>query len=425
MRKLNLKLAFVLTLTLGGCSQILGIGDYDIDPRLDDNEAGKGAGGDGDAGEGASAAGAAAGNVQGGTSQGGSSQAGDAGMGAAAGAAEPMAGAGGADAGAGAGGGGGGGGGTDSKFKGCDGTPFAGNEAIVRSCILRVGCQLWNYPENTISRCVSQNTQSTYEGTKCTLDAQSCADIAECEGTHDAEAFCATHAEGQYCDGNDVVNCYDDYLSFATACTKYGGTCNDFGVDLGNGDTVACALDQVTTCTETDDTETCGGPANGYKYQCQDDVAYGIKCSNFAASCQADSGGDVGCFYPLNNCTTEGVVCANDRATWCDGTSKATFDCGSVGLDCATSGDYSGDSGRQCAAPGCTPTDVADCQESCSGSKLSFCYGGAPVTVDCKDYGFKTCVEYTGDDAYDCDVHDLAMGDCVTRSDVISFAECE
>jgi hypothetical protein len=35
MRKLNLKLAFVLTLTLGGCSQILGIGDYEIDPKLD------------------------------------------------------------------------------------------------------------------------------------------------------------------------------------------------------------------------------------------------------------------------------------------------------------------------------------------------------------------------------------------------------
>jgi hypothetical protein len=187
---------------------------------------------------------------------------------------------------------------------------------------------------------------------------------------------------------------------------------------------VACALDAVTSCTSTDATESCGGPGNSYKYQCQDDIAYGLKCTNFAASCQ-ESGGDVGCFYPLNNCTTEGVTCANDRATWCDGDSKATFDCGSVGLGCATSGDYADDSGRQCAAPGCGSDDLAKCEESCSGTRLTVCYGGAPITVDCKDYGFTKCVEYTGVDAYSCDDHNMAMGDCVTRSDIIPFAECE
>jgi hypothetical protein len=35
MKQRNLRLAFVLLLTAGGCSQIIGLGDYDIDPKLD------------------------------------------------------------------------------------------------------------------------------------------------------------------------------------------------------------------------------------------------------------------------------------------------------------------------------------------------------------------------------------------------------
>ena len=315
----------------------------------------------------------------------------------------------------GAAGAGGAGAGPTGPFIGCDGTPFEGNEAILRSCILRVSCQAWLYPSDTISRCVSQNTQNTYEGTKCTLDATSCDDITACEGGHIENAFCIGKKTGQYCNGNEVVTC--GAYPHARDCSKYGGTCYDFGVELGtSGTTVDCALDAVTTCVATTDVAAC---SDGYKYQCQDTIAYGTQCSNFAASCEV-SGGDVGCYYPSNTCNAAGVTCANERATWCDGSTKATFDCGSVGLGCDTSGDYQTDNNRQCLAPGCTSEDVVNCQESCTGANLTLCYGGVPVTINCKDYGFKTCGEYVYDDC-----SGFGMNDCVYSTDSISFAQCE
>ena len=46
-----------------------------------------------------------------------------------------------------------------------------------------------------------------------------------------------------------------------------------------------------------------------------------------------------------------------------------------------------------CVAPGCTTEEP--CSESCSGTELTYCYGGVPVTLDCTDYGFKYCLEGT------------------------------
>jgi hypothetical protein len=389
-----------------GCSQILGLGDYDIDPKLHGAGGGDSGGEPGDAGKPSAGSKPSGGSSSGGepSSEGGGGtgelpgggSAGEPGSAGAGGSAEP-----------------------DAKFLGCNGTPFEGNEAILASCILRVGCQPWAWPTDTISRCVSQNAQATYEGTKCTLDATSCDDITACEGLHIETEFCDDKAPGSYCNGDELVTCGD--YPHAKDCVKYGGTCHDFGVDLDGLDTtVACSLPAVTTCAATTAAQECGGPSNAYAFQCQGKIAYGSKCNNFAASCQ-EVGGDVGCFYPLNTCSVEGVSCANDRATWCDGDSKAVFDCASVGLGCATEGDYTLDSGRQCAAPGCEAADIAKCKESCDGTKLTICYGGAPVTVDCKDYGFAACNEYT----YDLCDGTSTMNDCIYTDDVIPFAQCE
>ena len=38
-----------------------------------------------------------------------------------------------------------------------------------------------------------------------------------------------------------------------------------------------------------------------------------------------------------------------------------------------------------------------DCTESCTGSKINLCYGGAQITVDCVDYGFATCTDAFSD----------------------------
>lgn len=393
-----------------GCSQILGLGDYDIDPKLG-GDAGQGNDSSGAPGDGGMP-GSGGSKPSGGEPPSEGGRSGEPAVGGSAG--EPDA-------------GGAGGSAPEGPFLGCNGEPFDGNDAIIRSCILRVGCQPWAWPTDTISRCVSQNAQATYEGTTCTLDAQSCDDITACEGLHIENDFCDDQEPGMYCNGDEIVTCSD--YPHAKDCAKYGGTCHDFGMDVdldGFGTTVACALPLVTSCTATTATAECGGPQNAYAFQCEGEVAYGSKCSNFAASCQ-DIGGDVGCYYPVNTCTTEEVTCANGRATWCDGASKAVFDCASVGLGCATEGDYTLDNERQCTAPGCTAADIMTCKESCDGSKLTICYGGAPVTVDCKDYGFADCFEYDYTDSNGDTLcsGDAPMNDCVYVDDEISFAQCE
>lgn len=397
-----------------GCGQILGISDYEVDPKLGDDTSVGGEGGNADAGSGGK-------NAQAGSvSTAGKATGGQPGDGGAGG--EPVVVPGGsAGAGGDAGAAGAGGAPPADMFTGCDGTPFEGNEAILRSCILRVGCLQWLWPTETISRCVSQNAQNAYEGTRCALDAVTCDDITACEGKHVEPTFCGTGdtaKKGMYCNGNEVVDC-DGFVPNARDCTKEGATCKDFGVDIdGLGTTVACKLPlPANTCAATTDAEVCSGTE--YSYQCYGTDAYGSHCTSFAAGCRSVDG-DIGCYYPTNACTAEGVTCSNDRATWCDGASKVTFDCGSVGLGCETSGDYTDDGERQCLAPGCTPDDVATCQESCKGSNLTLCYGGSPLTVDCKDYGFKDCAEYE----YDC-LDGSAVNDCINSTDIISFAQCE
>ena len=71
------------------------------------------------------------------------------------------------------------------------------------------------------------------------------------------------------------------------------------------------------------------------------------------------------------------------------------YDCGAVGLGCSIA-----DETEYCLAPGCRPADVdSKCVESCSddGTQLTFCYGGAPYTVTCSDYGFTQCLTGTDD----------------------------
>jgi len=410
----RLLLVWTTLAVAAGCGQIIGLSDYQVDPALD------AAGGDnasGNAGKGGSKPSAGTGGMPN-AGEGGTPAMHHAGAGG-----EPPApgGASGTGATAGASGEAGAGGAAPvAKFMGCDGTAFKGSDAILRSCILRVSCMIWAYPNDSISRCLSQDAQNTYEGTKCTLDATSCDDITACEGEHIENTFCTGKAAGTYCNTltNELVTCGD--YPFAKQCDKYnGGTCKDFGVELSTStDTAACALPaNAVSCAATTDTAAC---SNGYDYLCQGNVAYGTKCSNFAASCDV-IGGAAGCYYPLNTCTTEGVTCANDRATWCDGSTKAVFDCGAVGLSCATQGDYYTDGGHQCTAPGCTQDDLDTCEESCVNgtSKINLCYGGSKLTVDCKDYGFKKCGEYD----YTCT--DFSMGDCMKATDTIHYADCE
>ncbi|HVR18037.1 MAG TPA: hypothetical protein VMS65_00025, partial [Polyangiaceae bacterium] len=70
-----------------------------------------------------------------------------------------------------------------------------------------------------------------------------------------------------------------------------------------------------------------------------------------------------------------------------DSLDVARYTC-APGLACDESSTSAG-----CVAPGCALTQP--CAESCSGTELTFCYGGVPVTLDCTDYGFRRCLEST------------------------------
>jgi len=306
-------------------------------------------------------------------------------------------------------GGEGGDGGSDHSLAivGCDGeTPFEANAQIVRSCLLRAGCNPTFAPVRTISTCVTFNTQASLAGEACNLTSASCADFEACEHVGVAhEDLCGTQTSGTRCEGDLAINCGNnaDSDSFYD-CAALGGTCGTLtSQDVLYAD---CQLDIGTdSCAglpSTDATHYChsgGGKADDLRYYCWEGQAFGASCSEFA-SCIDTAGeggaggapelGNANCFFHTDSCQGgDAVSCNADVATVCSGGSQFEYNCGSVGLSCSITGQK-----EHCLAPGCNAADVDFvCQERCSddGSSLTFCYGGAPLTVDCADYGFTHC----------------------------------
>lgn len=329
------------------------------------------------------------------------------------GAAGELASVGGASSPSGASGAGGADDGEAGRFRGCDGTPFRGNDAVLRSCIFRVGCQPWKFPTDTISHCLSENTQLSRTYQRCAMNAASCADVAACDGSHTETVFCVGKPDGIYCNGSEIVYC--NAYPYAYDCAKDGGTCKDFGAAIdGSGTRVVCILPGISGCSETTETPRCGGAGEAYSYRCHEQFAYGTKCTRLGDECS-----DAGLCETATDCDTPAVLCDQNRASVCDGHSKALYDCESVGLRCDTTKSYFADEARHCLAPGCTRQDLEVCHESCTGTTLTVCYGGTPVSVDCQEYGFKKCAEYD----YPCSEN--ATGDCVEPSQTVSYAQCE
>jgi hypothetical protein len=303
---------------------------------------------------------------------------------------------------------------------GCDGTEFQPNEDIVRSCLLRAGCDPTFNPVRTISTCVTYDTQAALPGESCNLHAQTCADFEGCEhlGVAHADLCGGTPDTGTRCQGGKAINC-GNYLGDDRFfdCPALGGTCGT--LTDSNGLLYAdCKLDIAPdSCT--------GQPNSGASYFChshagQDDLryycwggaAYGASCSSLATCVNnppSAGGGEAGaggaapvlgnatCYFKTEQCSAPATpTCANDVATVCADGALFKYDCGAVGLSCAI------DAGSEyCFAPGCKSADVdTNCQETCSAdhSSLTFCYGGAPYTVKCSDYGFNGCLSDTGSD---------------------------
>ncbi len=272
----------------------------------------------------------------------------------------------------------------------CNGDPFELNEQVVRSCLLYESCYPYG-PDTGVSLCVTLNLQQAFSGRSCTKTAETCADVLDCTGAgfvdENAPVTCSDSAAR--CEDNLAVNCggLNDIPPFFIDCDAMGGTCG-------------IRPDDIADCIVNDDCDQPDpGPGESYAsgcventdlyYYCAGGVGYGYDCNNFAANCEeTDTGG--GCFYSVTSCGADSVSCSGDTAVQCIGGERYQYDCGSVGLSCAVD-----PPNRYCLAPGCTTTDADTCEESCNGSKLTFCYGGAEVTVDCEDYGFESCREVT------------------------------
>ncbi|HKO46579.1 MAG TPA: hypothetical protein VJV79_02580 [Polyangiaceae bacterium] len=380
-----LLLAPLAGLSLFGCAQIIGLDEYTVAKS--------------------SSAGAAPGGGAGkGGESGGNGKSGAASLGGEGGEA-------GSDAEA---GGGGEAGGTQSPPVGCDGkTGFEPNAQIVRSCLLRAGCDPTFAPLRTISTCVTYNTQAALPGETCNLTSMTCADFEDCEhiGIAHDDLCGGTQATGTRCQGNLAINCgnYAGDDRFFD-CAALGGTCGTLNYE--NVLFADCKMDIAPdSCVGLPSSEAqnfChsgGGTTDDLRYFCWEGQAFGSSCSSLASCIDtpeqgtggASAVGNAQCFYDTDRCQgPDSVSCSGDVATVCSGGSQFKYNCGSVGLSCDISA-----GAEYCLAPGCEPADVdSKCQESCSddGASLTFCYGGAPFSVACKDYGFARCSTGTDSD---------------------------
>jgi hypothetical protein len=364
-----------------GCSSIIGLGDYTVAS----GSAGHAGSTNADAGQGGEA-GQATGEA--GTGQAGTSQ-----------------------AGSGAGGSGGSGG--APGVVGCDGkTAFTPNAGIVRSCLLRAGCDPTFNPVRTVSTCVTFNTQAALPGESCNLGSKTCADYESCEHIGVAHDDLCGGTKTTRCENGKAINCGnfkgDDRVA---DCAALGGGCGTY--TYSNNILYAdCTLDVAPdSCTGQADDDTsyfCHSAAGSddLRYYCWGEQAYGSTCTSLA-KCQDDAvsvdtdggvtgGGNATCYFNLPHCTGPATpTCNNGIVNDCSDGSLFKYDCGAVGLACdITAGT------EYCLAPGCKAADVdSNCTESCSddGTKLTFCYGGAPYTVTCADYGFTQCLSDVND----------------------------
>jgi hypothetical protein len=385
-------------LTVLGCAQIIGLGDYSV---------GSGAGAGGTvAGGGKSGGSGKAGSSN---ANGGESNAGEGGAAAGETGTSGTAGSSGTVGVAGEGGEAGGGGAIIPPAVGCDGvTPITLNQDVMRSCILRVSCDPYD-PLRTISTCVTNNTQDAFAGEHCNLKSTTCAEFEACEHIGIAgDDLCPASKSGtSFCAGTKSVTCTSDgTISSWVDCIGQGGTGCGTYTDSDGNQVADCLVNEP--CSASGSTVTdyeCSAEATPlYQYYCAGDQAYGFACGDFAY-CNVDSTGSAGCYLTSNTCTSGGTTCPDGTtcttanvAKVVSGGGEYDYDCGSVGLTCKVGPANADNDTNYCLAPGCKPADVNNCTEFCDGTKLNFCYGGAQVTADCMDYGFSGCEDFSGSD---------------------------
>ncbi len=273
----------------------------------------------------------------------------------------------------------------------CGSPPPAVPAEVISACVYTLGCS--PYPFTTLSGCIERNQLSAFSGLGCLRTASSCKDVQLC--THEqivAPPDSCQGVDGWMCEpGQDgapstIARFCGTPLSWEVDCDGLGGTCELPGKAL-SADQLPCKV--LDSCP--------GGKAQGCQnstlFACIDGKGYGQHCQG--STCD-DNGGTKApvCRFNTNTCKVAGLasctddnhlnVCTSDKFA-------ASFSCASTGLECKTNNADT----IACLAPGCGFNDVKSCQESCDGTRINLCIGGASMTVNCADYdGMAACRQF-------------------------------
>jgi hypothetical protein len=263
-------------------------------------------------------------------------------------------------------------------------------QQLVKTCLLTISCDPYFFQEN-ISGCITHDYLESSSSFGCLKNLTSCTDFNNCWGEENATlADCPNTGAAASCDANNrAINCNDRASGAVRNCAKLGGTCATY-TDPNNHQMAADCLVNPT-CSETDGADHCLGNSD---YICVGGQGFGQNCSSINATC-TNVNGSGGCFFANPGCSTPGYSCTNSGATlaWCSDANQA-FDlgCARGGLSCAVDQD----SGTgYCLAPGCDISAATSCSESCGtdGKTINVCVGGAPLAIDCTQYGFTKCAQ--------------------------------
>ena len=222
------------------------------------------------------------------------------------------------------------------------------------------------------------------EAVACVIEAQTdCEAVRACLGilALEVDPDCAPG-----CDGDRLIDCQDGVRSELDCSTYFelpGQTCilGNFGPECGGG-----TCDQEGSSCDSDVGLVC-------------DVDRGVlerhDCTRFGWTCVDEAG--------MARCSdgTE-VACADGDAPRCEGASLVRCSGGyELALDCDLVVD-----GRSCYQVGDSPAFcgfgdecdplTAKGQETCDGSVITFCAGGAVQSADCAELGFTSCMESIG-----------------------------
>ena len=266
-------------------------------------------------------------------------------------------------------------------------------QQLVNACVLAVTCDPLFFPV-TISQCITTDYLDTHFPNKCLANIKSCDDYYACQGTRIATlAECQTASNTDTdlgaCNGAVATTCFSSGDGIVQNCTALGGTCSTYhesdyadtedtgaGCEIGpctnptDGSNHCLSNTQAFTCVETDTTTSVG--------ILTESCPTGSACSTNTVMSA--------CFGAGTACTTVGTSCNGGDLTSCEtfssGNQQFTSTCAVAGLQCTPA---AGVNPAACAAPGCANSG---CVESCDGTNITTCIGGAPYVVDCTALGF-------------------------------------